>query len=122
MKAIITSVAMSLLFFVLPISAGEADVIDVVVKQNRDGTYSFDVTVAHADSGWDHYANRWEIVDTQGNILATRTLHHPHVNEQPFTRSLSAVRIDESVKSVIFRVHDSVHEYGGKNYQVALPK
>jgi hypothetical protein len=106
----------------LPISAGEADVIDVVVKQNRDGTYSFDVTVAHADSGWDHYANRWEIVDTQGNILATRTLHHPHVNEQPFTRSLSAVRIDESVKSVIFRVHDSVHEYGGKNYQVALPK
>lgn len=122
MKANITPVVISLLFSALPTSAGEADVINVAVKKNSDTTYSFDVTVVHADSGWDHYANRWEIIDTQGNILATRTLHHPHVKEQPFTRSLSAVKIDEGVKVVIVRAHDSVHEYGGKNYQVTLPK
>ena len=46
-----------------------------------------------ADSGWDHYANRWEVLEPEGQVIATRTLLHPHVDEQPFTRSLSGIHI-----------------------------
>jgi hypothetical protein len=104
-----------------PVYAGEADIVDVEVRKRGSNLYDFSVTVKHEDIGWDHYANRWEIVDEQGNILATRTLHHPHVDEQPFTRALSGVVIPADIKTVTIRSHDSVHEYGGKVMTVKLP-
>ena len=102
--------------------AGEADVIEVDVKQTGGNTYFFKVTVRHADEGWDHYANKWDVVAPDGTVLGTRTLFHPHVDEQPFTRSLSDVKISESITEVTVRAHDSVHDYGGKTIQVAIPK
>lgn len=101
--------------------AGEADVIGVSVQKTGDYLYDFNVTVFHKDSGWQHYTNKWDILDSQGKVLATRTLYHPHVNEQPFTRSLSDVEIPKYVKLVTVRAYDSVHEYGGKEMTVVLP-
>ena len=75
--------------------AGEADVVDVSVKQTGANIFYFSVSVRHADEGWDHYANKWDVVAPDGTLLETRILHHPHVNEQPFTRSLSGVNIPE---------------------------
>ena len=46
------------------------------------------VTLRHADTGWDHYADGWEVVAEDGTPLGRRVLAHPHVDEQPFTRSL----------------------------------
>jgi hypothetical protein len=100
--------------------AGEADVVEVVVAANDRGGYNFTVTVAHGDTGWDHYADRWEVLDGDGNILGTRTLYHPHVNEQPFTRSLSGIEIPDRVRVVTVRAHDRVHGYGGKVVSVDL--
>jgi len=102
--------------------AGEADVVDVVIKKNSNSTYNFSVTVLHKDTGWAHYANKWEVTDKDGTVLGTRTLYHPHVNEQPFTRSLSGVKIPKNIKSVIIRAHDLVHGYGGKLMTVDLPQ
>ena len=102
--------------------AGEADVIKVDVKRTGGDTYFFKVTVRHEDEGWDHYANKWDVVAPNGTILGTRTLYHPHVDEQPFTRSLSDVKISESITEVTIRAHDSVHEYGGKTMSVAIPR
>ena len=101
---------------------GQADVIEAKVKHIGDRTYSFEVTVLHADEGWKHYANKWDVVAPDGTVLATRTLHHPHVHEQPFTRSLSGVKIPEKIRSVIIRAHDSVHKYGGTIVTVDLPQ
>lgn len=101
--------------------AGEADVINVEIKKTDTITYQFNVTVSHNDEGWDHYANKWDVVAPDGTIIATRILHHPHVNEQPFTRSLSNVTIPKDIKEVTIRAHDSVHEYGGKVIIMALP-
>jgi hypothetical protein len=53
-------------------------------------------------------------------VLGTRTLYHPHVEEQPLTRSLSGVRIPDGVTSVIVRAHDLEHGYGGKEFSVKL--
>lgn len=102
--------------------AGEADVLDVKADKNADNSYRFSVTVKHADEGWDHYANKWDVLDPEGIVLGTRVLAHPHVNEQPFTRSLSSVEIPAAVDYVIVRAHDSVHEYGGKEFRVDLKK
>jgi len=101
--------------------AGEADVIDVQVSKNGAGSYDFAVTVLHQDAGWDHYANKWDVLDENGNVLETRVLYHPHVDEQPFTRGLSGVAIPQGTEKVLIRAHDSVHGYGGKIVSVDLP-
>jgi len=61
-------------------------------------------------------------VAPDGTVLGTRTLYHPHVGEQPFTRSLSGVAVAETIVDVTVRAHDSVHAYGGKTLTVALPR
>lgn len=101
--------------------AGEADVVDVKMRKDADGTYSFDVTVRHGDTGWKHFANKWDVFAPDGKtLLGTRTLHHPHVDEQPFTRSQSGIRIPAGTKFVIIRAHDSEHGYGGVEKRVDL--
>jgi hypothetical protein len=102
--------------------AGEADVTSVKVIKTGEGTYQFHVTVSHHDEGWKHYADKWDIVAPDGSVLGTRTLYHPHVDEQPFTRSLSGVNIHEGIRNVSIRAHDSVHGYGGKTLTADLPR
>jgi hypothetical protein len=104
-----------------PAVAGEADVVAVEVHREGAGTYRFDVTVRHDDAGWDHYADAWEVLAPDGEtVLGKRTLFHPHENEQPFTRSLSGVRIPDGVTEVIVRAHDKVHGYGGAAMRVTV--
>jgi hypothetical protein len=104
-----------------PLGAGEADVLTVDLIETAERVYTFSVTVQHADEGWDHYADRWEIVAPDGQVLATRVLLHPHVDEQPFTRSLGNVAIPQGIDTVEVRAHDSVHGLGGTTVAVALP-
>ncbi len=101
---------------VYPVSAfgGGADVVDVKAIKSGNGTWNFSVTVKHGDEGWDHYADKWEVVGPDGKVFATRVLAHPHVNEQPFTRSKSGVKIPEGIDQVTIRAGDSVHGLGGK--------
>ena len=76
-----------------PSRAGEADIVGVQAVPLAGGTWRFNVTVAHGDTGWDHYADRWEVLAPDGSLLGTRVLLHPHEHEQPFTRSLGGVAI-----------------------------
>ena len=101
--------------------AGEADVTEVKIEKKAAGTYHVEVTVQHADSGWDHYADKWDVLDEQGTLLATRVLYHPHVDEQPFTRSLPEVSIPDGIAEVTVRAHDSVHGYGGQTVTKPVP-
>jgi hypothetical protein len=94
--------------------AGEADVVDVKVTREAAGSYAFDVTVRHADAGWEHYADRWEVIGSDGAIYGTRVLAHPHDDEQPFTRSQGGITIPEGIKQVSVRAHDLVHNFGGR--------
>jgi hypothetical protein len=103
-------------------SAGEADVIAAALTPAGDGTWRVEVTVEHADQGWDHYADAWEVVAPEGTVLGTRRLLHPHVEEQPFTRSLSGVAIPDDLAAVIIRARDSVHGHGGRELTVTVPR
>ncbi len=102
--------------------AGEADVVDVKTKQTGENIFYFSVTVRHNDEGWDHYANKWEVIAPDGTVLGTRILYHPHVDEQPFTRSLSGANMPATIDTVTIRAHDSVHQYGGETVRVELPR
>ncbi len=104
-----------------PLIAGEVDVTNVTVQQESPNKYQFNVTLRHDDTGWNHYADRWEILGPQGTVLATRVLLHPHVDKQPFTRSLSDVSIAPGIREVTIRGHDLVHGYGGKELTITIP-
>lgn len=86
--------------------AHDATVVDVRVEK-VGMLYNIHVTVAHEDTGWDHYADGWEVQDADGNVLAFRKLMHPHVDEQPFTRSLSGVVIPDGTRAIYVRAHCS---------------
>ena len=102
-----------------PLQAGEADVVAAEALRTGD-TWRFEVTLRHADQGWDHYADGWAVLAPDGSELGYRELLHPHVNEQPFTRSLGGVSVPEGVERVTIRAHDSVHGWGGAEITVEL--
>jgi hypothetical protein len=118
------SIAIGLLVFAVaagPAVAGEPAVIAAKATPEPGGTYRFAVTVRHADAGWNHYADKWDVVAPDGTVLATRVLVHPHEDEQPFTRDQGGVRVPAGVRSVVVRAHDKVHGYGTKTATVDLP-
>ncbi len=78
--------------------------------------------MAHGDTGWQHYADKWDVVAPDGAVLGTRVLLHPHETEQPFTRLLGGVNIPVEIGAVVLRAHDSEHGYGGREMTVELPK
>ncbi|MBU3913983.1 hypothetical protein KKA14_00440 [bacterium] len=121
MSKLLICLLIPLFFIATTLIAGEADVVGVKISKNKSDAYDFDVSVFHEDTGWEHYANKWEILDEKGNVLGTRVLHHPHVGEQPFERELLKVQIKSDVTHVIVRAHDLIHKYGGKTIKMKLP-
>jgi len=104
----------------ITLHAGEADVVDVAIKKVGDGQFRIDTSVKHGDTGWDHYADRWDVVGPDGTVIGSRVLAHPHENEQPFTRSLT-LAIPADVTRVTIRANDSVHGLGGAEMEIEVP-
>jgi len=99
--------------------SGCADVVAVAVEA-AGGGYRFDVTVRSSDTGWEKYADVWEVRDAGGEVLATRVLTHPHETEQPFTRSVDGVEIDAGTTVEVW-ARDSVAGFCGRPLTVAVP-
>ena len=77
----------------------------VAVETSGDvGAYTFSVTVESVETGCDRYANWWEVISEDGELLYRRVLAHSHVDEQPFTRSGGPVEIAAD-EVVIVRSH-----------------
>ena len=96
------------------------DILKVNVTPS-DEAYSFSVTIAHPDTGWDHYADAFQVYSPEGEMLGERVLLHPHEDEQPFTRSLTGVIIPEGIISVEIRARDNLGEFSEENPVVPLP-
>ncbi len=110
-----------------PTGNADANVDFVSAEQDPDGSWTFSVTVSHPDTGWDDYADGWDVVLPDGTVVLpnpddpfTRLLLHPHENEQPFTRNQSGIAIPADVTSVTVRAHDLVDGYGGATVTVDL--
>ena len=101
--------------------AGEADVIAADARHIDGESWSVSATIRHADTGWEHYADRFDVLAPDGTVLAERVLFHPHVEEQPFTRSVR-VTIPGDIGRITVRAHDSVHGLGGMQTEVVLER
>jgi len=111
-----------LLFYSLAISANDVKVLAASIIHQSQGEYLINVKLQHPDTGWEHYADEWRIIDQHGNILASRVLLHPHVQEQPFTRSLSKVKLDDSLTTLYIEAHDKKHGWAKEKLKIDLTK
>lgn len=93
-------------------AAAQADPPRILKVETRDSGmgWKIKVTLEHDDDGWDHYADGWEVLDEAGNRLGYRKLHHPHMNEQPFTRGLHSVMVPDGTRKVFIVAHCSTGE------------
>lgn len=105
--------------------AGGVEVVDIEARRTGAtagaSTWTFSVSLRHDDEGWDHYADAWEVRSPDGALLGRRVLAHPHVTEQPFTRSKSGIEIPNDVATVLVRGRDLVHGYQGEPMEFTLP-
>jgi hypothetical protein len=88
-----------------------ADVLSVQIS-GEPGSYQFAVEVASPDTGCEQFADWWEVVSEDGQLLYRRILLHSHVDEQPFTRSGGPVDINTG-DVVYVRAHMNTTGYGG---------
>ncbi|WP_028468675.1 hypothetical protein [Neptunomonas japonica] len=101
-------------------AAGEVSILMADFRSAGSNHWAVNVTLKHDDSGWDHYADNWRVVDVDGNVLGDRVLFHPHVDEQPFTRGINSVLVPEGVTTVYIEAHDKVHGWTEKRLKVDL--
>jgi hypothetical protein len=124
LKGILLCLLMAMVLPTQPVWAGEVEIVavEVRVKPESDRQFSFEVTLRHEDEGWSHYADRWQVWSVDGKTqFGTRRLAHPHVKEQPFTRSGGWITIPRSVKQVLIRSRDTVHGLSSHTRIVDLP-
>lgn len=99
----------------VPQPPGQAEVLEVKVS-GEAGAYNFSVTVSSPDEGCSQYADWWEVISQDGELLYRRILLHSHVNEQPFTRSGGPVPI-EADTIVLVRAHMNSGGYGNQGME-----
>jgi hypothetical protein len=100
--------------------SGCADVIEATLEPSGDG-YRVSATILSRDTGWEKYADAWEVRTPDGTVLGTRILAHPHVDEQPFTRSLDGVVIPTGATDVEIAARDLVAGFCGETFTAAVP-
>lgn len=111
------------LFFLsaLPAMAEAPEIVVATAMAAPDGTtFRFGVTLRHPDTGWEHYADTWQIEAPDGTVLGVRKLDHPHEEEQPFTRSLSGVVVPEGLTRVRVRAHCLVDGWSRNTYVLTI--
>lgn len=82
--------------------------------------WRFDVTLRHPDTGWEHYADAWEVLSPEGASLGMRVLAHPHKDEQPFTRSLAGVEVPAGTEYVMIRPRCLIDGWASTQMRVNL--
>lgn len=104
----------------LPALADDPHIISTSTSASGD-TWQVSVTLSHPDTGWDHYADGWRVLNMNGTELGLRVLAHPHEQEQPFTRSLGGVHIPEGTQHVQIQARCLVDGWATDRVTVTLP-
>lgn len=89
-----------------------ANVIAAKATESEEG-WTLSVTLESPDTGCDQYADWWEIMDLNGQLIYRRILTHSHVDEQPFTRAGGPVLIEKN-QVIWIRAHMNNTGYGGQ--------
>ncbi len=98
--------------------AGDVKIVDVLVKK-RGQSWNIRVMLKHEDTGWEHYADAWRVVSEDGKVLGNKLFQQPHVEEQPFARSLT-LKIPRNIHKFYIEAHDSVHGWSMNRVHINL--
>ncbi len=82
----------------------------------NENAYTFKVGIESPDKGCNQYANWWEVISENGDLVYRRILGHSHVNEQPFIRSGGTVNISKD-QVIIIRAHMNTSSYGTQTFK-----
>lgn len=102
-------------------SADPARIEAIEARQRADG-WVISVTLRHADTGWEDYADGWRVEAPDGTVLAHREIKRPHVTEQPFTRSKIGIAIPEGVNTIQVRARTVTEGWDSRSVAVTLPR
>lgn len=113
--------ALIFLILILPVRllADDPEIVNATASKSGMG-WKISVTLKHPDTGWDHFADGWEVRDMTGKVLGFRELAHPHGFNEPFTRSLSSVMIPDGVRKVQIRARCNTGEWGKQVFKLKL--
>ncbi|CEM32708.1 unnamed protein product [Vitrella brassicaformis CCMP3155] len=105
LRAVFCLLALSVATLAAPSADPSADVLEVSVRETSAGKYMIGVTLETSDVDCTHYANWWEVLSEDGELLYRRILRHSHAATQPFTRySEDDVSLEED-QEIIVRAH-----------------
>ena len=104
--------------FAAPAFADAPEILDATATRAGD-LWRVSVTLRHDDTGWDDYADAWRIVTEDGEIMGERILLHPHVEEQPFTRSLGGVALPPG-RAYFIEARSLGEDYGTTRFPLPL--
>ena len=113
--------ALAFLLLATP-AVADAPVIEDASARISGSTWTISVTLSHPDTGWDHYADGWRVEAPDGTELGFRELLHPHVTEQPFTRSLSGITIPNETTEVLIRTRCNVDGWADDTVPLTLQR
>ena len=102
-----------------PLRAEPPQITDVSVEK-VGMVWNIHVTILHPDTGWDHYADGWKVLDSEGNVLGERRLMHPHVTEQPFTRGLTGMVLPDGTREIFVKARCSKDGWSDEAVRVEL--
>ena len=88
-----------------------ADVV-AVAWTGSEGAWTFTVTLRSPDVDCKQYADWWELVSPEGQLVYRRILDHSHPDEQPFARSGDPVDVAQD-QALVVRGHMNGAGYGG---------
>ncbi|MDJ0823970.1 MAG: hypothetical protein QNJ16_00565 [Rhodobacter sp.] len=112
--------ALSVIALAATPALADPPLVESATARQTGTTWTISVTLSHPDTGWDHYADGWRVEAPDGTELGFRELLHPHVNEQPFTRSLSGVTIPESLTEVRIRARCNLDGWSSTGFTLKL--
>jgi len=95
--------------------------VTAVSTQGNAGAYRFSVTIESDETGCGQYANWWEVLSEEGELLYRRILVHSHPDTQPFTRSGGSINIKPD-ELVYVRAHMNKLGYVGSVMKGSVSK
>ena len=104
-----------------PLLASPPEVVAASAERSGED-WTISVTIRHPETGWDHYASGWEVLTPDGTRLGYRDLTHPHVDEQPFTRSLAGVTVPDGLHFVLIRPRCTMDGWVSTPTRLDLPR
>ena len=92
-----------------------AVVLELKVKESSEG-YTFDVSILSPDWDCNYYADWWEVLSEDGDLLYREVFQENHIDEQPFKSTGKPIKI-EADRVVIVRAHMHTNDDDDTGYE-----